>query len=567
MSRVAPDIGNPPASTYEVLTAAFGPRRDFAAFADAVADNPAVLGLVLARWEATRRTTAAEEPLHLPAAGWGLLGLVPPADAALTRLGAGWPWLTTPTDRWADALRGGLDALVDVLIKMRQGLNVAVVVSARGYLERWTFNVASSHSIRWKQAGESDADFISRVWEHYGLTALGRDPGRDWAFLSELQHGRKLSIGKRTVDLHATGAAQLALYAEIARIVEIPMRQVRGGIREYAANAGIDAFDLALSAQLRLSSTPKEPAELRRLLSPPDLVSMHDPQLERARTEAWGYREHSSHEDTETFVDRVNHNDILGSFIERLSRRFENAAAAAAQEQAMVGDRFDYGHLAARLFRYLAIAGMAEVVGLECANSGGDNLRFAGNALTSAWNYWLEDNDLSLAGVRVLAEQTAIARAHRLKPDKAARLVARPDLPASRWFELAGWARLSVFIRALGEFSHFGLAMRRDGAREALTTLNIEDDETEAPFGARREALDQAAYMLAHEIATRLDEMAPDLSRAFRDRVTLLDHGEHEAHLTDWLNLALAHRAADLGAPDVKRPSNEVAAHLRDAAP
>lgn len=565
LMRGAPDLGDPPESVPEAYAAGFGARRNLEAFADAVGGDHKVLGFALSRWDAERRAVVADTPLLLPAAGWQVLGLIPPADAALTLLGAGWRRVSPSVDIWADELRGGLDAGIDVLIKMRQGLNVAAVVGARAFLERWTFNVASSHSLEWKQKGESDSEFISRVWDTYGLDALGRDPGRDWASLSELQHGRKVAIGNRTIDLGASGTAQFALFAEIARIIEIPLRQVRGAIREHAAEAGIHAFDLALSARLGSGSMSREPAALPRLLELPDLVSMHDPALERARLTALDYRVHSSHTGPDGIVDRVSRADTVGCLVERLSRRFENAAAAAAEEQAMVGERFDYGHLAARLFRYLSIAAMAEAVGLESSDKGGHHLRLAGNALTSATNYWLEDNDLSLPSVRVLAEQTSVARAHRLKPDKAARLEARSDLPASRWFELAGWARLSVFVRALGEFSHVGLSMRRDGAREALITLNVEDDDDEAPYGARREALDQAAYMLAHEIATRLDKRAPDLSSAFRKGVTLLDATDHEERLADWLNLALANRAADFGDPDVMRPSNEVASHLRAA--
>ncbi|MDR6143343.1 hypothetical protein QE375_002897 [Microbacterium foliorum] len=564
--RAAPILGDPPAASAVAFDAAFGPRRDFQAFADAVGNDIRVLGFALAKWEAARRMDTAGTSLLLPAAGWRLLGLVAPADTALTALGAGWPRVTPSADLWAGELRSALDEAVDVLIRMRQGLNVGVVVGARAFLERWTFNVASSHALSWKQAGESDADFISRIWDFYGLKALGRDPGQDWALLSELQHGRSVSIGKRTLDMGASGTDQLALYAEIARIIEIPLRQVRGAAREHAADVDIHGFDVALSGQLSLRSQPLEPALLPRLLGPPDLVSMGGAEFEQARLAALRYREHSTHVTADRDADLVTHADIVGSLIERLSRRFENASAAAAEEQAMVGERFDYGHLAARLFRYGSIAAMADAVGAKSLGGGGRHLRLAGTALTSAWNYWLEDNDLSLAAVRVLAEQTSVARAHRLKPDKAAKLEVRSELPASRWFDLAGWARLSVFVRALGEFSHYGLSMRRDGAREALNILNFKDSNDEAPHGARREALDQAAYMLAHEIAARLEHLAPDLNSAFRNGVTLLDASEHEERLADWLNLALQHRGADFGDTDLMRPTNVVADHLRKAA-
>lgn len=565
MMRQAPDIGEPPAVAADAYTAAFGVPRDPSAFTAAVGSEPYILGFALARWEAERRKAAAHTDLNLPVSGWRVLSMIYPADAALSALGAGWSHVVTSSELWPSALRDALDMAVGVLVKMRQGLTVGAVIAARAFLERWTFNVASSHLLAWKQPGELDAEFISRVWDVYGLANLGRDPGRDWAWLSELQHGRVVHLGSRTLSLLAADLDQVALHAEIARIIEIPLRQVRGAIREHANASGIARFDRSLSGYLQSVAKPSEPSYLQRLLEPPDLVSMSGVDLLRGERIAGDYRVRCSEPGPETF-DSVRGADAVAGLVERLSRRFENAALAATHEQELIGDRFDYGHLAARLFRYLAIAAMAEFVGSEAAGRGGEHLRLAGKALTSAWNYWLEDDDLSLPTVRVLAEQTACSRAHRLKPDKATKLASRSELPASRWFELAGWSRLSVFIRALGEFSHYGIAMRRDGAREALIALNTKDQAKEAPFGARREALDQAAYMLAHEVASRLDAMSPSLTSAFRDKVTLLDSEDHEARLSEWLELAFSEKQKSFGLPDIQRPSHDAAEHVRRSA-
>jgi hypothetical protein len=57
--------------------------------------------------------------------------------------------------------------------------------------------------------------------------------------------------------------------------------------------------------------------------------------------------------------------------------------------------------------------------------------------------------------VRGVLEQACRARAHRVKPARAARV---EDMGAAagpaRWLEAAGWRRLAVLGRALGEFAH-----------------------------------------------------------------------------------------------------------------
>ena len=502
-------LGPEPPESQVAFQAAIVDSPDLAAISAAIGGDSKCLGFALSRLEGRRRSLVADTPTLLPAFGWGILALVPPADMALSVLGAAWAGIDPEAspDAWADELRRGLDRAVEVLLQLRQGLTVAAVVSAREFIERWTLNVASTHSLMTQAEGEKDDAYISRIWAHYGLIELGRDPGADWAWLSELQHGRQVAVGKRTVSLASRGIDLLALHAEIARTIEVPLRQVRGGIRAHINAAAIQEFDQALGVPVRslVGISPEESALLRSALGPVEFLTLGNPSSLEVRNLASDYRMHSIHFRSGEVVDSLLPGEALGSLLERIGRRHEVALRAFRQEQELVGDRFDYGHLAARLFRYNAISSIADIVGRAEPNAQGIHLRIASQALTSAWSLWLEDTDLSLPAIRVLAEQTAVARAHRIKPAKAAKLSAQKGLPASRWFDLAGWSRLSIFVRALGEFSHLRPSTRRTGARLALTEIQG-DVSSEAPYGARREALDEAAYLLAHEKlgATRL---------------------------------------------------------------
>lgn len=120
----------------------------------------------------------------------------------------------------------------------------------------------------------------------------------------------------------------------------------------------------------------------------------------------------------------------------------------------------------------------------------------------------------------------------------------------ARWIEAAGWKRLAVLGRALGEFAHISFRARWSGARDALAALQASD--TPRPDStARGHALDASAYLLAHEVAARLDHACPAVAAAFRARVTLLDADKHERYVEELLQRSLDQRATDFGPPDI----------------
>ena len=119
-----------------------------------------------------------------------------------------------------------------------------------------------------------------------------------------------------------------------------------------------------------------------------------------------------------------------------------------------------------------------------------------------------------------------------------------------RWLEAAGWKRLAVLGRALGEFAHISFRARWNGALVTLAALQT--DGTPRPDStARGHALDASAFLLAHEVAARFDQACPAVATAFRTHVTLLDADKHERYVEELLQRSLGLRGADFGPPEV----------------
>ena len=177
--------------------------------------------------------------------------------------------------------------------------------------------------------------------------------------------------------------------------------------------------------------------------------------------------------------------------LERRGRAVQRAREAFNAEQESLGDEFAPESLEIRLFQYIAIGEAAFLAAGWASGQEADALRTAAAALHSAWWLWLEDTDDAMTCVRGVLEQTCRARAHRVKPARAARI---EDMGAAaspaRWLETAGRKRLAVLGRALGEFAHISFRARWSGARDALAALQADDiphpglDRAEARTGS-----------------------------------------------------------------------------------
>lgn len=516
----------------------------------AIRQNPRLLGPALAAPFKVSSLAIAEDHERLPGSAWCHLALIPLADHVLSRAGAGWPNLKdlTAATSWLSTLRWGLDHYVYIAHSVRGGLLLGAALSTRMFLERWTLNVAHHHGIL-RGPDESDAAFMTRAWNVYPHIDGNRDVGLYWRWLSEYLHGRpELEGAFESADAAGTTADKIIAIANIA------LDQVLGGVRVVGEEYGMTALTSTLF---------KSPVETNGHGYHPQseaiAMCLHQLDFEFTMSEPASSLVAEGRKYRQTIGDRnlarhlkTTFSFPLGekAFIERRGRAIETARAAFRIEMKMLGNAFDPPYLASRLFRYITISQMADVVAESLQGPESLALRRASEALGSAWRAWLDDSDLTLGCLRVILEQTARARAHRLKQNRSEKLESLATAPApSRWMELAGFRRLAAYNRALGEFAHIRTNTRQSGARQLL--VEMQTPNTPNPNQtARGQALDEATYLLAHEIALRLDQHFPRVATEFRRRVTLTNSVDHEKLVADLLDRVLGLRDHDFGEPD-----------------
>lgn len=529
----------------------------------AIGGQPQLLDAALMGRYATRRALFSGCRELLPANGRLALALVPAADAVLVKAGAGWSpapdcW-GRPT--WPDMLRWGLDKVADTCRLLRVGLTYGAVVLARAQLERWTLNVAHHHQVAAMTDAESAADYVRRVWSVYPQVTESFDVGLAWNDLSEWLHGRgqvtaALSEIADAAGLAGPGAlpAMTDVHARVSALAEVVLRQVRGGVTLLAREHYGDKFTAALQMTPRLDKAYEtEPPHLVSALDALDFRAVFGETGQEAVRWAIPYREFVGHPAAaDMLATGTSPGLAAGAMLERRGRAVQRAREAFAAEQETVGDEFDPGNLEARLFRYIAIGEAAFLAAGWASGPEADALRTAAAALQSAWWLWLEDTDDAMPCVRGALEQACRARAHRVKPARAARV---EDMGAAaspaRWLEAAGWRRLAVLGRALGEFTHVSFRAKWSGARDALAALQASG--TRRPDStARGHALEASALLLSHEVAARLDLACPVVAATFRARVTQLDAARHEQYVEELLQRSLDLRTADFGPPDLQ---------------
>jgi hypothetical protein len=545
---------------------------------EAIGQEPRLLDVVLTSRYAARRALFGRCPDLLPAQGRTALALIPAADAVLTKAGTGWSLAPDCWGRttWPDMLRWGLDKAADTCRLLRVGLTFGALVLARAQLERWTLNVAAHHKVAAMTDAESAADYIRRVWSVYPEVSESIDLGLAWGELSEWLHGRgsiaaALSeigdaaslaspatwaggLGTGSLPAHGKLATMLGIHARLGMAAEIVLRQVRGGVSLLAQELHGDKFTPALQMTLRPDEKySTEPPNLAPLLGALDYQMVFGETGEEAVRAAIAYSAFVGHDGTtDLLASGTSPGLTIGAMLERRGRAVQRAREAFAAEQKSFGAEFNVESLEVRLFQNIAIGEAAFLAAGWATGHEADALRTAAAALHSAWWLWLEDTDDAMTCVRGVLEQTCRARAHRVKPARAARIEdLGPAASTARWLEAAGWKRLAVLGRALGEFAHISFRARWSGARDALAALQAEEiphpDST-----ARRHALEASAYLLAHEVAARFDAACPAVGAAFCARVTQLGADEHERKVEELLQRSLGLRGADFGEPDLR---------------
>lgn len=525
------------------------------AVARAVKQNPTLLGPILMSLFTRRGRGIAEKSQALSMETWYTLARLPLADHILSKTDAKWPLskdITVCID-WPSTLRWGLDFYVYITYLIRSQRYVAAALAARMFLERWTLNLAHHHRVE-PAEGESDAEFITRAWSVYPSIAGEHDMGLYWRWLSEYLHGRaELDIAWTQHRRHGDPEAD---YQTIGDRIDVVARtaliQVFGAIRVYAADHNLEKLTATLlkdPAEPRTDATWDEGEQVTASAHHMDFRFVSSDAASDLSREGGRYREFvKGAAAASLFQKSIALEYARMAYLERRGRAVDAARESFRHEIDIYGDEFNPDSLHTRLFRYIGIGEMARLCGAtEPSAPEFRALETAAWALEAAWFVWLEDSDLSLGCVRVLIEQTARARAYRLKPVRAQGLEQLTGGAAPiRWLEAAGFKRLGSYNQALGQFSHIQRSLRIQGARGLLEKLQSSPGEHSA-YTARGDALDEAAYLLAHELLARLDQDNADIAAQFRATVTLREASEHEVRLVDMLERSLDERDSDLG--------------------
>lgn len=530
-------------------------------FAEAVRQHEGqFLGPALMARHLARQKSALDNPSLLPPQFWSVIAMTALADGTLCKLGCRWslaPDVWGQRD-WMEHLRWGLDRVADAGRMLRCGDTFGAAVVARGQLERWTYNVAQHHGVH-PVDHEGTADYFRRVWSVYPPLAAQVDVGKSWLDLSEGMHGRgplvkalegPVRASDSVLDVQ-TGPLTAVVHRDIAAVLSLIDRQIRGGISVLAEDAGLPTEAHALQGMI---GPPNHPIDVSpvRALRPLDFLHIASSDASDVVFEAERYRRSVLDPENMRLLSLGSGWDTANSsFLERRARAIQRARGAFRTEQEIRGEDFDPGQLGARLFRYIAIGEMSSIVASWTDGPAGEALLTASSALRSGWIFWLEDTDLSMPCTRTVLEQTCRARAWRIKPARAVRVEAAGAVVAPvRWVEAAGYGRLSALSRALGEFSHINVRARWTGARGILEEMQSDEAQQDSAT-ARGFALDSASYLLAYEILSRLSSVTEDLARSFREEVTLLSEVEHEDRVNKLLDRSLGLRNRSLGKPDL----------------
>ncbi|MER7070641.1 hypothetical protein [Terrabacter sp. NPDC000476] len=520
-------------------------------------------------------------------------------DQAIARLSPtpGRPPALLLPGSWPDQLAWGIDSAVATVRMLLCGQFIGAAAIARNQLERWTANRAFLARVD-KTAGESDADFIARVWsspvdadavkadpelhvaffqdaavsadelnDHAHVTLNdGREvcPAAMWSILSELVHGRGpvgavhwevtrcLDPDSVPTDVDVAAAAVIDAtamnMAHLRRILEaIHLGNGWTGSAK-VLKSGLDSFSLAgsnRSVRLRdydISEDSVTPGlwALAPLTPGEGLNSRAVRRLaDESRVYARVWR-------GERPAGRLFKDDemVTIAFAAHRYRSVLGAQAALRREKDHFGKDFDLQSLASRATIWTLVSEALGLLGEWLTGPAADAAVSSSAAIRSSGWLWLEDDDRSMAVQRTVLEQLARLRTWRRRPDKAARLDISAPSP-SRWLEAAGWRRLGPLNVALGEFAHLTKRSDWGGARELLVKLQVDTDPDLALFTARGSALDLTQELAAREAVEGLRTFAPQTAECL---VELLGRagmrlGEVDPSLERHLNHVWEHNA------------------------
>lgn len=442
------------------------------------------------------------------------------------------PWHMGST--WPDHLAWGLDSAAAAVRFILSLQPVGATIIARTQLERWSSNLEFNSEISQEQ-GEDTVTWFNRVWRQpeVGLPDRIAPVGHLFAEMSELLHGRGQLMSLVWLDVaDITGAPtseQIKLLDAISDSLTVSLAQLRACIATAAEDRSwevlahtVHGVELVERAQGWLPDTraflwPMLPSVFRQptvegILGATAsehqkaLRSLHADKRPDQPSEIWPVLGFGAHRFRALTFARIAYHWERENLGERSN---ENAIEELSTEAILAGE----------------MAGMLAIWLQDDPDRtmAADAFAVCASGLRSALWLWLEDDTRAMGCLRCVIEQLARARTWRVKPARAAKIEANPKATPRDWIEGAGWKRLNLMNRALGEFAHGSTRTNWEMAREALVVLQHDAESEEAQHTGRTHALIVLIHMVSMECAAWVDSFGSDLGDAYRKVIRIDD--------------------------------------------
>jgi len=467
----------------------------------------------------------------------------------------------SPYGAWEEQLRWATDSACQS-VRMVLGCNpLGAAAISRTQLERWSANRSTSSRREQPDGTSTDAHYTA-IWgpENPPIPA-----GVVWNDLSEILHGRGgLVKVARWDSAQLADSAMISTGEHLAQValtaVQLSLRQVMLCIATLAEEVDyppayiktLRVFPIALPSEVEVRSAPLTVWPLNF-----HTVEGFGPRMVKA-----GEAYLSDVENLASGLSARKLNYSQRSFEAFASRRFRAASLAMfafEMERRELGADFDPTGLAGRENSYIIINETAALLSLWTSGHIADALAISSCALRAAYWLWLEDDDRAMILARTVIEQAARLRTWRLKSGKADLIEQRGARASGRdWLEAAGWRRLSILNRSLGEFSHATREARWSGARKILIEIQPNNPDAKSPQQqtARGSALNEVAFALGSELAHLARHHHKPLAEAFESVLPYADNKGSEAQIEEWLHRCWSRRDQSLGRRDFSHPND-----------
>ncbi|MEJ3741749.1 hypothetical protein WEI85_00405 [Actinomycetes bacterium KLBMP 9797] len=458
---------------------------------------------------------------------------------------------------WPDHLAWGLDSVAAAVRLIMSLQPVGASIIARTQLERWSSNLQFNSGID-QQPGESTSAWLSRLWSPPPVRppdGVVTPVGDLFAEISELLHGRGPLMPLVWLDIadvtDVPSNDHIRLLETISDALVVSLSHIRTGLTTAAEAKGWHARAQMINMVRLVSPARGWLPDLRAFLLPlvPHVFG-------QSGVEGWLGAMACEHRRVISALRAGQRSDqpaaiwpVLSFGAQRFRARTQ-AEISRRWERELLGDRFEENSVDNLATEAVLAGEMAAMLALwlrqdPVKRSAADAFAVCASGLRSAQWLWLEDDSRGMGCLRCVIEQVARARTWRLRPERAAKIEGSPKSTPRDWMEGAGWRRLNLLNRALGEFAHGSTRTNWNLAREALVELQDHAGSDEAKYTGRTHALAAMIFIVSVECAAWVDSLSKKLGEAYR-RVIRVDDARADRAIEALMNRAWEKRGTPL---------------------